>query len=224
MNSDQEKSGSQSTSVRAEAFSDGVIAIVITLLVLDVRPPHGQPGQLLSGLLQQWPTYLAYAASYLYVAVVWLNHKAAFARIRVMNRGLHWANFGVLATTALLPFPTSVVAEAIENGNRTDARVAVALYALIGALLSASWWLFFHYLARHPELTEHHVDDAFFGRERHRAEAGVLAYTVGGVLGALVLPPIGLAVFIILPIYYGFTSHGLSEAPRVIRRITPGRM
>ncbi len=224
MNSDQEQSGSQSTSVRAEAFSDGVIAIVITLLVLDLRPPHGQPGQLLSGLLQQWPTYLAYAASYLYVAVVWLNHKAAFARIRVMNRGLHWANFGVLATTALLPFPTSVVAEAIENGNRTDARVAVALYALIGALLCASWWLFFHYLARHPELTEHHVDDAFFGRERHRAEAGVLLYAVGGVLGALVLPPIGLVVFIILPIYYGFTSHGLSEAPRVIRRITPGRM
>jgi uncharacterized membrane protein len=120
------------------------------LLILDLHPPHGQPGQLLSGLLQQWPTYLAYAASYLYVAVVWLNHKAAFARIRVMDRGLHWANLGVLATTALLPFPTSVVAGAIENGNRTDARVAVALYALIGALLCASWWLFFHYLARHP--------------------------------------------------------------------------
>lgn len=116
-----------------------MLAIVITLLVLDLRPPHGQ---LLSGLLQQWPTYLAYAASYLYVAVVWLNHKAAFVRIRTMDRSLHWANLGTLATAALLPFPTAVVADALENGDRTDARVAVALYALVGALLSASWWVF----------------------------------------------------------------------------------
>ena len=94
---------------------------------------------------------------------------------------------------------------------------------LVGALLSASWWVFFHYLARHPELIEQHVDDAFFGRERRRAEAGMLLYVVGGVLGALAVPPIGLAVFIILPIYYGLTSHGLAEAPQVVRRITPGR-
>ncbi|MGH3527397.1 MAG: hypothetical protein ACRDQ6_08820, partial [Pseudonocardiaceae bacterium] len=67
-------------------------------------------------------------------------------------------------------------------------------HALVGALLSASWWVFFHYLAQQPELTEQHVDDAFFGRERHRAEAGMLLYSVGGALGALVLPPIGLAV------------------------------
>lgn len=66
-------------------------------------------------------------------------------------------------------------------------------HALVGALLSASWWVFFHYLAQQPELTEQHVDDAFF-RERHRAEAGMLLYSVGGALGALVLPPIGLAV------------------------------
>lgn len=70
MDSDQARSGSRTSTARAEAFSDAVLAIIITLLVLDLRPPHGQPGQLLSGLLQQWPTYLAYAASYLYVAVV----------------------------------------------------------------------------------------------------------------------------------------------------------
>jgi uncharacterized membrane protein len=145
MSSDQERSGGWSTNVRAEAFSDGVLAIVITLLVLDLHSPPGQPGHLLSGLLQQWSTYLAYAASYLYVAVVWLNHKSAFARIRVVDRGLHWSNLGVLATTALLPFPTSVVANAVENGNRADARVAVALYALIGALLGRLGGL--HHLA-----------------------------------------------------------------------------
>lgn len=64
---------------RAEAFSDAVIAIVITLLVLELTPPETEPGELLAGLLGQWPTYLAYAASYIYLAVIWLNHKSAFS-------------------------------------------------------------------------------------------------------------------------------------------------
>ena len=91
----------QADTGRAEAFSDGVIAIIITLLVLDLRPPGGEPGGLLRGLLRQWPTYLAYVTSYVYVGVVWLNHKAMFRRIRSIDRGLHWANFGILFTTAL---------------------------------------------------------------------------------------------------------------------------
>lgn len=59
---------------RVEAFSDAVFAIVITLLVLDLRPPAVAPGQLLAGLLAQWPMYLAFVTSFLYIGVVWLNH------------------------------------------------------------------------------------------------------------------------------------------------------
>ncbi len=77
-----EDGGVRSDTGRAEAFSDAILAIVITLLVLDLRVPDMKPGHLLSGLLAQWPGYVAYVASYLYVAVVWLNHKAAFGRIR----------------------------------------------------------------------------------------------------------------------------------------------
>ena len=96
---------------RAIGFSDAVIAIVITLLVIDLRPPQTEPGDLLGGLLDEWPTYLAYAASYVYLAVIWMNHKAAFARIREMDVGLQWANLGILATLALVPWPTAVIAE-----------------------------------------------------------------------------------------------------------------
>lgn len=63
---------------RAEAFSDGVFAIVITLLVLDVRAPDSAGSGLLGDLLAQWPAYLGYLTSFLYVGVIWLNHHALF--------------------------------------------------------------------------------------------------------------------------------------------------
>ncbi|MFI5490368.1 TMEM175 family protein [Micromonospora echinaurantiaca] len=66
--------GTRSDTSRAIAFSDAVFAIIITLLVLDLRVPDVPPGRLLFGLLEQWPGYVAYLASYAYVAVVWLNH------------------------------------------------------------------------------------------------------------------------------------------------------
>jgi uncharacterized membrane protein len=193
---------------RAEAFSDGVLAIIITLLVLDLRLPGHEPGRLLPRLLRQWPTYAAYVASYLYVAVVWLNHKAAFRRLRALDRGLHLANMGVLFTTALLPFATSVVAEEVEEGNPADARVSVALYALAGALLCASWLCFFHESSRRPDLIEEDVERTFFGKERLRALIGLALYLLAGLLGWAVSPLLALAIFVALPLFYGLTSEG----------------
>lgn len=101
------------------------------------------------------------------------------------------------------------------GGDPGDTRTAVALYALIGALLCATWLAFFHYLARNPHLVEDDVDDAFFPRERIRALAGTLLYVLAGVLGYLVAPEVALAIFLAVPIFYGFTSHGLDQLPGV---------
>jgi len=201
------------------AFSDAIIAIVITLLVLDLRPPDTKSGELLAGLLAEWPTYLAYAASYVYLAVIWMNHKAAFTRIREMDIGLQWANLGILATLALVPWPTAVIAETARTGNLTDERVAVALYALIGALLCLSWLVFFSYLARHPDLTSEEVDDGYFARERPRAVIGVVLYLAAGVAGLLIHPLVASVIFLILPAFYGLTSHGFDQRPAVLRRL-----
>ena len=218
MNEPEDRVTRLSDTARVEAFSDGVFAIIITLLVLDVRTPKVEPGQLLSGLLQQWPTYLAYVTSFLYVGVVWQNHHAAFDRIRLIDHGLHWANLGLLFTTALLPFPTVVISDAIQKGNAADARTAVGLYALIGALLCVSWLVFFRYLSRHPQLIEEHVDEAFFARECTRAVAGIVLYLAAGLLGYLVAPSVALVIFFGLPVFYGFTSQGLHELPAIVRR------
>jgi uncharacterized membrane protein len=205
---------------RVETFSDGVFAIVITLLVLDLRPPAVPPGQLLAALLEQWPTYLAFVTSFLYVGVVWLNHHAAFDRIRRIDRGLHWANLGILFTTTLLPFPTAVISKAIRSDNPADARTAVGLYALIGVLLCASWLVFFRYLSRHPRLFEHDIEARFFERECIRGWAGVILYATAGVLGYALTPAVALAIFLAVPIFYAFTSHGLLyELPVIVHPV-----
>jgi uncharacterized membrane protein len=204
---------------RTKGFSDAVFAIVITLLVLDLRPPQTPPGHLLGGLLDEWPSYLAYATSYAYVAVVWMNHKAAFARIRTVDWGLQWANLAVLATTALLPFPTAVLAQAVKQGNPRDERTAVAFYALVGVGLCSAWLWFFHYLATHHHLVDERVHRRFFGAERARAWVGVVLYLLSGALGALVAPVIALVVFPLLPLFYGVTSHGLHELPEPLRQL-----
>jgi uncharacterized membrane protein len=201
--------GDRSDTSRAVAFSDAIFAIIITLLVLDLRVPDVPPGHLLTGLLEQWPSYGAYLASYSYVAVVWLNHKAAFNRIQQTDRGLHWVNLFVLFSTALLPFPTAVVSHALQEHNNADQRVAVAFYALIGALLCASWLAFYHYLARNPDLLKDQAKGGFFPVERFRALAGVVLYVLAGLVGYLFAPLVGLAIFLLLPVFYAITSAGL---------------
>lgn len=211
--------GGRSDTRRAESFSDGVLAIVITLLVLDLRVPGARRGHLLSGLLAQWPSYAAYVASYLYVAVVWLNHKAAFSRLAEVDRGFQWANLSVLFSTALLPFPTAIVAHALREGSQPDQRAAIAFYSLISALLSACWLALYHYLTRHPDLVRDGIDSRFFAAERLRALVGIILYVIAGLLGYLVVPFIGLVFFLVLPAFYGITSSGLYQAP-IARRLT----
>lgn len=209
VNEAQDRLAGRSDKSRTESFSDGVLSVFITLMVLDLRPPESEPGGLLSALVKQWPAYLAYLSSYLYIAVIWLNHKAAFKRIRVIDHGLHWANVGVLFATALLPFATAIVAEALRRDDPADARTAVALYALVGALQCACWLRFYHYLSRHPELIAKGVEAGFFDRERTRAWGGIVIYLVAGALGHQVAPLLAMGIFLVVPVFLDLTHEGL---------------
>lgn len=218
MEDDQDKTQPGAETGRAVAFSDGVLAIIITLLLLELRPPEHESGRLLDGLLRLWPLYLATLTAYLYIAVIWTNHKAVFRRIRWIDRGLHWVNLAVLFTAGLIPFPTAVIADTLAAGSLRDERTAVALYAMVGVALCVSWLGFFHYLSLHPELLEQDVDDEFFPAERTRALVGVVLYALAGLLGWFVSPVVALLIFFVLPIFYGLTSEGLYELSGVRRR------
>ncbi|MGC5020558.1 TMEM175 family protein [Micromonospora sp. DT47] len=214
----QEEAALRSDTGRAVGFSDAVFAIIITLLVLDLRTPEVPPGGLLHALLDQWPVYLAYVTSYLYVAVNWLNHKGTFHRIRCTDRGLHWFNLGVLFSVALLPFVTAVVSRAVQSGDRFDERVAVALYGLVGVVLSAAWLGLYHHLNRHRDLLQAHTSPRFFAVERLRAVLGIVLYAAAGMVGWLVSVPVALVVFLLLPLFYGLSSNGFYDLRRRVRR------
>src|ERR1700730_2919688 len=128
---------------RLETFSDSVLSITITLLVAEIVRPDYAPGQLLAKLASQWASYIAFLASFCYAGVIWLNHRAVFARVRYCDRSLHLANLFLLLTSGLIPFPTAILSAAIQGGNEFDARVAVALYADIAGAMCLSWLLVF---------------------------------------------------------------------------------
>lgn len=209
---------------RLETFSDGVLAITITLLVFDIVRPEYEPGRLLEKLQAQWPNYIAFLASFSYVGIIWLNHRAVFSRVRYCSRSLYLANLLLLLTSALIPFPTALLSTALQHGGLTDAAVAIVLYAAIGCLMCLSWLFLFHVLSINPHLLEAHVERSFFPRERHRALFGVALYMLGGITGWALSPMLALICFLGLTIFYGITSEGLVETRlNLLGRLSAGR-
>ena len=113
--------------MRLVAFSDGVFAITITLLVLEIRPPTDGTN-LLHDLVALWPSYLAYALTFLFIGQVWANHHVMFDHIRAADRVVLLLNTLLLMVVAFLPFATSVLADALRSGD--GQRTAVAFYGI----------------------------------------------------------------------------------------------
>ncbi len=115
---------------RVEAFSDGVFAIAITLLVLELKVPHlengGQGGSLVGALLSQWPSYLALVTSFFTILVMWVNHHAIFRLVKKVSAPLLYANGLLLLVVTVVPFPTALLADYYE---KPGAAVAAAAYA-----------------------------------------------------------------------------------------------
>jgi uncharacterized membrane protein len=119
---------------RIEAFSDGVFSVAATLLVLEISVPEADFDHLSKGIADQWPSYLAYATSFLTIGNIWLRHHAIFRRLRFADTIVTRLNLLLLMAIAFLPFPTKLVAEAIESSNAE--RTAVLFYGATLLLIS----------------------------------------------------------------------------------------
>lgn len=99
-----------SETARVEAFSDGVFAIAITLLILNVQVPSPSAGHLLAALARQWPTYVSFLISFAFIGIMWVNHHRLFNHIRRCDNTLMFLNLLLLLGVAVVPFPTALLA------------------------------------------------------------------------------------------------------------------
>ena len=132
---------------RVEAFSDGVFAIAITLLILAVGIEQSlAEGNLRHQLLHLWPAYIAYAVSFLTIGIMWVNHHQIFRHFERVDRTLLLLNILLLMCISFTPFPTRVVADHATNG--ADRRAAALLYGATMTITAICFFAVWYYGAR----------------------------------------------------------------------------
>src|SRR5258705_10432771 len=146
---------------RLEAFSDGVFAIAITLLILDVAvPPQSETpeGELARALAHEWPSYFAYLVSFLVIGIIWVNHHSLFAKVRLVGRVALFANLPLLLTVAAIPFPTHLLSEYLTQG--VNSHTAAAIYSGTMFAMGSAYSLLWLSVSRDARLLHIPVDPA----------------------------------------------------------------
>jgi uncharacterized membrane protein len=168
------------TTDRLETFSDGVFAIAITLLVLELDVPSDTHGDLWHALLEQWPSYLAYLVSFAVIGIIWVNHHGILALVARVDRPLLYLNLLLLLAVAGIPFPTALVAEHLQSPG-IDARVATAVYGGWAVLVAVSFNLMWLWIVHDRSLIHDHIDLAALRANTRRFSLGLVVYplTIG---------------------------------------------
>ncbi|MDI1296411.1 MAG: TMEM175 family protein [bacterium] len=174
---------------RIEAFSDGVIAIIITIMVLELKVPHGTA---ITDLLPVVPVLLSYALSFTYVGIYWNNHHHLFQAARGATGPIMWANLHLLFWMSLIPFVTSWI------GGTRDAVTPVASYGVVLLMTAAAYQLLATMLARHDG-PESELAEAI-GRDRKGKLSLLLYLSAIGV--SLFWPDAGLAIYVAVAVMW----------------------
>ena len=185
---------------RLEAFSDGVLAIVITLLILDLSVPKEQSSSLARALADQWPQYVAYLLSFLIVGIIWLNHHATINLLARTNHTLQVLNLLLLLPVSVLPWPTALLSE-YAGGSHADQRTAVLMYGLFSSLMAITFNVLWRYIMRHPELHKPHVTAQMLAVRNRRFNIGPFVYPAATLIG-LLSAPLFLALMLALAVLY----------------------
>jgi uncharacterized membrane protein len=125
---------------RLEAFSDGVIAIIVTIMVLEMKAPEGTSWEVMKPLM---PKFISYILSFLFVAIYWVNHHHLLHTVKRMKPSIMWANMGLLFCLSLIPFATAWMGE-----NHFD-KITVAAYALLGLTCGSAYYILELTIKRH---------------------------------------------------------------------------
>lgn len=202
---------------RLEAFSDGVFAVAITLLVVSLAVPelarerYVAPHALWDALAGQWPQFVAFATSFFSILLLWISHHRTFNLIRRVSRHLMLANGLILFLVTLIPFPTALLARYL----RTPAGpVAAAVYAGVFLLITAAFILFWHVALSTPGVLRDPMTPAQARALQRRNTLGLAPYVVA-TAAAFWQPLLTVLICIALSVYWVATG-GEPEAPAAL--------
>ena len=193
---------------RTEAFSDGVFAFAITLLVLNLRDPSTSGVSLSQGLIDEWQSFFALGTSFVTILVMWLNHHNMFGHIGRVDRRLMLRNGILLLFVVLTPFTTSLVASHTSVADASDSRTAAAVYSGNFLLIAVAWNILWRYCAKGRRLLREDVTDD----EARTITRQYAVAPIGSVVAIAISLISGLAsvtVVLVIAAFYAVTgSHG----------------
>lgn len=190
---------------RLESFSDGVLAVAITLLSLNLAVSGPGHGTLAHQLSQRWPSFASYAVSFLVIGIIWVNHHTLFSNLDKIDRGGLFLNLILLLFVVVIPFATATMADYLRAG-QADSHLAAALYALVLEGMGLSFALTFLWSAHRG-----HFRTALDAKAQRNALArfsvGTVAYLAAAGL-AFVNAWLTLAIVALVAVYYSFEQTG----------------
>lgn len=193
---------------RLEAFSDGVFAVAITLLALDLRVPHlgdQASGWAVAGALaQQWPSYIAFVTSFFTVLILWVSHHSIFRLVQKTNARLLFANGLLLLLTTVVPFSTSLVTEYLRF---PGAKMACAVYGGVFVVMSLSFSLLWYGVLADRTLLRADASAEVIERINRSYRIGPPAY-LAATVGAFISPYVTIGICTALWIFWAFTARG----------------
>lgn len=176
---------------RVEAFSDGVIAVIITIMVLELKPPHEATWEALRG---NWHVFVSYVLSFVYVGLYWNNHHHLFSACRHVNGKVMWANLHFLFWLSLFPFTTAWLNEA----EPVPASIPTAAYGFVLLMAALSWIPLSRALIGCNGGSDGRLAHAIGGRRGDRKAMASLALYVAAVVSALFVPIVACVVYAVV--------------------------
>jgi uncharacterized membrane protein len=191
-----------------ETFSDGVFAIAATLLILEV---HRAEGTVAHGLVHAWPSYVAYAISFLTIGIIWVNHHTVMQQIGRVDRTFLFINVIFLLVVAFSPYPTRVLAETLREGSHAAAFAYGVNFTLMAACYGAMWW----YAAAGRRLIADSADQRVVSGISRSFRPGSLIYGTA-TASALLSAYLAVALYAAIALFYVVESSvfGRDEAPQ----------
>ena len=196
---------------RLHALIDGIFAIALTLLVLDLpKPAHS--ARLVHDLLNAWPSYLAYLVSFITIGILWIEHHGMMSAVRGINRRFLERTLIFLLFISIIPWPTALAADYADQAV-PEARAAAVLYAAAMLMMGLTFAWGWSYLAAHPELVAEPARPALPAGAR-RALLGGLVYLIA-IAVAFLSPKVSFAIDAIVAVYFAASR---SSVPGLIAR------